>query len=173
MIGCKSVKKEPETFLAQNMEKKSNSPDQISTGCPENGECSWEYQANTSLQVKEDTTGALYPVFTPKPGVHVLKYTYTKKTNPNYADSGYKEVVLFEITESLKEISISNDALTQLKVTYGRLCYCRGATGYVRVTKGSLDIAKENRGYSVNFNLDNGKYPQIANRSQGFVKVTE
>lgn len=132
-----------------------------STICPEDGICTFEVLPNKTLSIKKDGIGALYPELLNGQKT-VIKFEYKRHEIPNTADSGYSEIIYAEIDQNIKEITLENEALIQAKVLFGRLCFCRGETGYYYVNEGVLNILSNKDGsrtYKLNFKIHD--VPQI------------
>ncbi len=176
-LGCKSTKKEEpkEQEVAMAQKEEINNTEQVSiNNCPEDGTCTWSIQGDTNLVMKEDTIGALYPVFEKEEGTHTIKFSYERAKKEGLADSGYKELVYFRIPWDTKSLTLKDEALQEVGLTYGRLCFCRGATGYQPVNKGTLTLTKAENGYHVILTFENGKFPQIINNLDGIAtEITE
>ncbi|HLV14565.1 MAG TPA: hypothetical protein VKY41_05245 [Xanthomarina sp.] len=139
-------------------------PDQTalkSTVCPEDGVCTFEVFTNKILNIKPDGIGALYPEILDG-NKTVIKFEYKRHEIPNTADSGYSEVIYAEIDPNLQEMNLENELLNQAKVLFGRLCFCRGETGYFYVKEGVLTIVSNPSGfktYKLDFKIN--EVPQI------------
>jgi len=131
------------------------------TLCPEDGVCTFEVFTNKTLNIQTDGIGALYPELLDGEKT-VVKFEYKRYEIPNTVDGGYSEVIYAEIDPNIKELSLENETLKQAKVLYGRLCFCRGETGYFYVNEGMLNISSHVDG-SKTFSLDFKVYevPQI------------
>lgn len=150
-ISCKASK---EKGLKTNLKS-------VMTNCPEDGICTFEVLKNKSLQVKKDGIGALYPVFI-EGKTNVLKFEYKRNDIPNTQDGNYSELIYVELPQEIENIEIANNNLSNLNVLFARLCFCRGQTGYYKVSKGLLEINKNNDNsfnFKLNFKID--EVPQI------------
>lgn len=119
--------------------------------CPKGGTCSFEVLKSKSLEIKTDGTGAQYPQITEGEKT-VLKFEYKKEEDPKIADDGYTEVIYTEIKPTIHNLDLKDEELSQAKVLFGRLCFCRGQTGYYPVESGHLEI-KSNKNDSVSYTL--------------------
>ncbi len=72
----------------------------------------------------------------------VLKYTYTRNKIPNTEDSSYVEEIYIELDSKNIETNLKDAQLANVKVVFARLCFCKGQTGYYKVTNGELSIKK-------------------------------
>jgi len=109
--------------------------------CPENGDCTLELIPNKTITFKKDNTNILYPEIT-KGDKTLLKYTFKRNPIPNSQDGDYTEIIYAELNETLSEISIADTALQNIKLHFGRLCYCKGENGYFAIEKGDFKILK-------------------------------
>jgi hypothetical protein len=132
-----------------------------STNCPKDGVCTFEVFQNKILYIKEDEIGALYPELSEGKKT-VIKFEYKRDEIPNTADSSYSEIIYVEIDSDTKELSLKNEALKEAKVLFGRLCFCRGATGYYPISEGLLEVSSNKDGsktYELTFKVY--EVPQI------------
>jgi hypothetical protein len=90
----------------------------------------------------------------------VLKFKYEKNTELNVADSHYIEEVYIELDpENLLKEAVH---LKGEKLLFARLCFCRGQTGYYRITYGNLSIQKiEDTTYQIHFQFKIDVVPQV------------
>jgi hypothetical protein len=149
IVSCK-----PSFIVSQQVNQKAIS-------CPENGDCSFELIPNKSIEFKADNFGILYPIISDGKKT-LLKYTYKKNPIKNTQDSNYTEVIYAELDKEFSELNFTNEDLQKVKLYFGRLCYCKGQTGYYPIKKGEFKITKAGKN-TVNFNLnfDIGVVPQI------------
>lgn len=131
----------------------------LTIDCPKTSECSLLVTKNKSLIVKKDEWGNVYYVLEDSPGKNVIKYTYSKIVKGNLQDAGYREEVVFEYDASLR--SLSGTALQDIKMLFGRFCFCRGQTGYYPVTKGDLIITSGTKEKTATLNFTVDEVPQI------------
>ena len=138
--------------------------------CPDDGVCSIEIIPNTSIQLIADETGALFPKFLNNDTV-VLKYEYKRDEQPQLADDEYSELIYLEISKEDLEHEIQNLDLNKMKLVYARLCFCRGASGYYKITEGNISIKKQkNKEYHIELSFHTNEVPQIINHiSENFV----
>jgi hypothetical protein len=111
----------------------------LNTNCPENGKCTLELIPNKTIEFKKDEFGFYYPEIS-EGSKTILKYTFKKNPIPNTQDSNYTEIVYAELDSNLKEISLSNKELQNIKLFFGRLCYCKGETGYFPIKNGDFKL---------------------------------
>ena len=129
--------------------------------CPDNGECYIELISNKSLEFKKDDFGNSYPVIS-KGEKTILKYTYTKNPIPNIQDSNYTEIVYAELDKTITEISLTSKELQTIKLYFGRLCFCKGETGYYPIKNGEFKISKAGKNaINIDFKFITKEVPQI------------
>ena len=132
-----------------------------SSNCPENSECTLELIPNKTITFKKDNTGVLYPEIT-KGEKTLLKYTFKKNPLPNIQDSNYSEIIYAELTEAISEINLADEDLQNIKLYFGRLCFCKGETGYFPIKNGVFKISKgEKKSFNVDFDFIIKEVPQI------------
>ena len=114
---------------------------QMNSGCPDNGVCSAEVQKGKKLVVKEDGTGALYPEITSGDNL-VVVYSFSQKGPEGTVDGNYSETIHFEIPANMNELDKKGTSLQDVKLLYGKQCYCKGEAGFYKVDSGSLQVTK-------------------------------
>lgn len=140
-----------------------------STGCPEDGECSVVVHKNVTLKLKGDGTGAMYPEFEDGNNI-IVEYTYHKPGPENTADADYSETIHFEIPAGVDHISKENASLSDVKLLYGRHCFCRDG-GYFPVTEGKLLIEKTPEGIVFDLKFSTGNSNQVISHITETVKM--
>ncbi|AMC11132.1 hypothetical protein Lupro_07655 [Lutibacter profundi] len=132
--------------------------------CPNNGVCFLELIPNKSLIFMEDEFGNLYPVISEGEKT-ILKYTYKKNPVSKTQDSNYTEIVYAELDKTISELSLNNKNLQTIKLHFGRLCYCKGETGYYPIKNGIFKIVKiDRKTMKINFEFTINKVPQIISK---------
>jgi hypothetical protein len=122
----------------------------VNSKCPNEGVCSMKVQKNKSLLIKEDGTGALYPEIVDGDKTVIL-YTFLRKGPDGTMDGDYSETLHFEVPAGTYTGNFSDDSLKNVKLLFGKHCYCKGEAGYYRVEKGSLKVIKSES--TVSFDL--------------------
>ena len=112
--------------------------------CPNNGKCSIELIPNKALEFKKDEFGNSYPIITEGEKT-ILKYTYKRNPISNTQDSNYTELIYAELDKTISEFSLTSKELQTVKLYFGRLCYCKGETGYYPITNGIFKIEKSSK----------------------------
>jgi len=104
--------------------------------CPKEGNCTFEVLKNSSLNLKTDGTGKLYPEITQGDRL-VIKYHYEKIVDKDVMDAGLSEYIYLEIDPSASQIILRDKELQQVKMIYGKVCRCSDM-GYYPVKEGNL-----------------------------------
>ena len=152
MISCKS-----NYTVSQQINQKV-------TTCPENGTCSIELIPNKTIVFETDNIGIMYPVIS-EGDKTILKYTYKRNEIPNTQDGNYTEIVYAELPATISPIELSNEALQDVKLYFGRLCYCKGETGYFPIKNGDFKLTKNNKNsFNINLNFKISEVPQIISK---------
>lgn len=155
LISCKST---------QKVNSQITNPDPIITkteNCPENGTCTIELIPNKTLDFKTDDFGNLYPTIENGEKT-ILKYTFTKNPIENTADSNYIEIVYAELDKNYPNINLIDDQLQTIKLHYGRLCFCKGESGYFAIKNGVFNLSKNAKdSLKIDLNFSIKKIPQI------------
>jgi hypothetical protein len=129
--------------------------------CPENGECTIELLPNTSLEFKTDEFGNTYPLIA-EGNKTIFKYIYTRNPIPNTQDSNYSEIVFAELDSIISEKTFINETLQDAKLHFGRLCFCKGETGYYPIKNGEFKISKSSKNdLKIDFNFKILEVPQV------------
>ncbi len=137
--------------------------------CPEDGDCSFEVLKNSNLNLSYDSSGKLYPEVTEGEKI-VIKYHYKRKTIENAMDSNYSEYVYFEFDPNNKQIILKDSELQNVKMIFGRICYCKGSMGYFPIREGSLFLFNSNGSLHVRTSFKMNKIPQIINQIDENIK---
>ncbi len=111
------------------------------TNCDKNGTCELKLNPNKNITFQKDKFENLYPIISD--GEKTL-LTFTFKRNPikNTQDGNYTEIIYAELPKTIKEISLKDDTLKQIKLHFARLCFCKGETGYYPIEKGTFNLTK-------------------------------
>ncbi len=133
----------------------------MTQSCPDDGICSLQVMQQSSLLIKTNDTGKYHPVIEKGKNL-VIKYVYKRNPVENTADSNYSEILYFELPDKKLNLNLQDEDLRQVKLLYGRLCFCRGTSGYFPVNKGKLitgKAGKEHLKIFLDFSVE--KIPQI------------
>jgi len=132
--------------------------------CLENGECTIELIPNKSLEFKKDEFGNSYPIITEGEKT-ILKYTYKRSPVSNTQDSNYTEIVYAELDKTITEISLTSKELQTIKLYFGRLCYCKGETGYYPIKNGNFKMEKAGKNaVKIDIDFKISEVPQIISK---------
>jgi hypothetical protein len=157
VVGCKSSQ------INTSLEELNEKHTVLLSNCIDNAVCNIELIPKSNLLIKEDEFKNTYIEFE-KGNNTIIKYQLKKNELPNTADSHYSEIIYLEIDNYNKSLNLKNEDLQQVKMIYGRLCYCKGSSGYFKVNKGSLELilSKNKLSLNANFNVEN--IPQIVSQ---------
>ena len=128
--------------------------------CPDSGNCEFEVLENSVLNVRTDEFGKLYPEVIPGNKV-VIKFHYKKTVPENVMDANYSEYIYLEVNEYEPQLILRDKELQKVKMLFGRICFCRGAMGYFKVTKGSLYLFNIKGKLKMDLTFEVDKIPQI------------
>ena len=118
-------------------------------------EISVNSSSNSTLTIKEDTIGELYPVIESGENI-VIDFTYEKKAPEGIADGDYSETLHFEIPKNTTVLNLNDASLNDVKLLFGKHCFCRGEAGYYNVKKGNMKIIKTDNEifFDITFTVD-------------------
>ncbi|MDZ7612289.1 MAG: hypothetical protein U5K51_00050 [Flavobacteriaceae bacterium] len=119
----------------------------------------------SELLIRKDETGQLYIEIITWSEKMYLNIPTQKKSVEGIADSGYQEIVLFEFVSGEINLHLQNKDLQEANLFFGRFCYCKGESGYFRVTKGDLKLAADKKEINVTLNFQT-EVPQIIHRNK-------
>jgi hypothetical protein len=159
MISCKS-----NYTVCQHINQKS-------ANCPENGTCSMELIPNKTIVFKTDNIGIMYPVIS-EGDKTILKYTYQRNAILNTQDGNYTEIIYAELDATITPIKLSNEALQDVKFYFGRLCYCKGETGYYPIKNGDFKLTKiDKNSFKIDLNFKVSEVPQIISNIEEIISL--
>ena len=163
LSSCKC--KKDATNLTENQDSTivAKPKEMIKQPCPENGVCKVEIFKNQSLDVKVDEFGSIYYNKSDNPETSIVQYSYNRNVQKGLQDASYREEIVFEIKNDVKQLSLSNADLQTVKMLYGRFCFCRGATGNYKIIDGDLNLTKTNNKVAFTLQFKNNKVPQLIN----------
>ena len=151
-------------FFSCNTAKKTNDLDtlnEITTICPDDGECTIVVNKNKKLNVLVDDFGSKYFQLLDNEGTSVIVFEYNKKNEENLQDGNYLEEVLFEIPNEVNSLNLTDTELQNTKMLFGRHCFCKGQTGYFNVNNGQLKLIKKDNEFSIDLSFKINEVPQI------------
>ncbi len=110
---------------------------------------------NSSLTIKEDSTGHLYPVIDSGNNM-VVEYKYQEDGEDGTVDGDYSETLHFEISKNTKELRLKDNQLTKVKALFGKHCFCKGEAGYYFINKGKFKVVKSEKEmyFDINFSIE-------------------
>ena len=115
---------------------------------PENGKVTATRENEKALNLNGFTE--LYPQTNFDPEKTVVEYSYERNTaQQSYEDDFYKEELFFEIPTKAFKKEYKNADLEQVKLVYGKHCYCKGEAGYYKITEGTLKINHSDKATTV------------------------
>ncbi|MBN8566421.1 MAG: hypothetical protein J0M25_06775 [Flavobacteriales bacterium] len=135
----------------------------IQKECPLDGLCTLSVFNNKQLILLKDGLGGLYYDIKENKGTTVIHYQYNKTTQANLQDGHYREDVLFEIKNTTTSLNITDSELQQIKLIFGRHCFCKGQTGYFPIIKGSLQLYQQTS-FAFDLEFETDKVPQLIHR---------
>ena len=140
------------------------------SNCPEDGICSIEVIKNKSIVVKTDDFGSNYYLLEDHENTSVIYYKYDRNFEKDLQDAYYKEEIAFEVSNDVNQLNLTDEELQGTKMLYGRLCFCKGQTGFFKVTKGTLKYTKKGNEIAVDLDFENQKGPQIIKKVKTIIK---
>jgi hypothetical protein len=107
--------------------------------CPKNGTCTVKILNHKSMVVTQDDYGMHYKL-EENPQKNVVLYGYSRTVKGDVQDASYREEVVFEVNNDLTNCNLSDADLQASKMLFGRFCFCKGQTGYYKVTNGEMAL---------------------------------
>jgi hypothetical protein len=152
-------------LLACSTQKQVAQPEiaQLTSDCPKDGVCNVELLDHKSILIKKDDFGRLIYSLEENATKKVVKFTFTKKAKGNIQDGSYSEEVIFEMNSIAENTTLSDASLENTQLLFGRFCYCKGQTGYYKISKGTLTISSESNLKTVALDFKTTEVPQIIN----------
>ena len=139
--------------------------------CAIDTQCSIEIIPNSNLLVKQDELQNSH-LNIEEGEKTVVKYEFKRNELPNTADAHHSELIYFEIDKNNNQLFLTNEALQNVKMIYGRFCYCKdGTSGYFKVTQGRLKLSRNDNELSIDFNFKVGKIPQLLTEIKETIKL--
>lgn len=165
LLNCKSNKS------AIDFNKTSNKQTFNLDNCAMDTQCSIEIISNSNLLIKQDELHNFY-MNIEEGDKTIVKYEFKRNEPPNTADAHYSEILYFEIDKNDKQLFLTNEGLQNVKMLYGRFCYCKdGTSGYFKVNQGKLKLVKNHNQLSINLNFKVGKIPQLLTEIKEAIKL--
>lgn len=130
-------------------------------GCPVNGDCTIELIENSKLTLQQDGIGQYYPKIETVEGVNLYKISFQRKVDERIMDAQYQEVIYFEIKKDASSLSYKNNELNEANITYGRLCFCPGNTGYETISSGSFLFERKKSQIAIQIEIEPKQFPVL------------
>lgn len=131
----------------------------ISLGCSDNQTefTTFKYFESSSIQTQNDPNFFLASI---ENGNNlVFEYKYVLEADPDIADSGFSETILFEIDPSLEEFTYRDQELEGINTYYRHICFCESIES-ILVNSGSISGTKiNNNSWNIDINI-NFRYEQ-------------
>lgn len=109
------------------------------SAAPEGGKvtATREFEKGLNLEGFEQ----LYPQTKFNPETVLIEYSFDRNRAKNlHADDFYKEELYMEIPANAFKKQYKDAELEQVKLVYGKHCYCKGEAGYHKITQGTLKL---------------------------------
>lgn len=129
---------------------------------PENYTCNVEIKQNQAMIIKKDDFDRVYYDTQPNNTTQIIIYRMNRIVDKELKDGGYREEIVFETQMTPTTIELQDAELQNVKMLFGRFCYCKGKTGHYKVTSGKLAI--KNKRVKINFKIN--EVPQIMSSAQ-------
>lgn len=130
----------------------------------DNGESSLELIPNKTIEFKKDAFGIVYPIIS-EGDKTIFKYTYKRNPISNTQDSNYTEIIYAELDKNITKTTLTNEKLQTIKLYFGRLCYCKGETGYYPITNGNFKISElTKKSFKIDFEFTVKEVPQLISK---------
>lgn len=163
ILGCTPVKH----TLAETKTNEMTSKFIINSFCPIEGSCKVDRIPNVSLSVapvEEGNRGEVFYELLPSENTDVVIYTYKKHTDDVLMDGFYREEIIFEVPKARQRLLLEHINLQDVKMIFGRFCYCKGETGYYKVKRGTADIKYSQKQIKASINVNVLDVPQVTSK---------
>ena len=152
LIGCGSKK----------TDKKQTTAYEIKSICPVDGSCSFTSWKNKSLLITYYEGNKPSPEIVNGPNI-VIQFEYKRHEVPNASDGHYSEHIYIEFAENETDLELEGKNLQNVKLLFGRFCYCKGQNGFYKITNGKLSIKKlkVDNLYELKLQFTTNEVPQI------------
>jgi len=169
LIMASACKTQPETETSKSTVN-MGAVDRPSSDCPADGTCTVKAHPNMNLMLKEDGTGARYPEMVAGENT-VVVYTFLREGPPGTVDGDYSETIHFEIPAGTENLNKENASLADLKVLYGKHCFCKGEAGYYPITDGKLSLSKNRLGTVIDLQFKVNGTSQVITHISELIKL--
>lgn len=151
MESCKTIPSHETVIPSKN----------FSNECPDDGDCDLKVMKNSMIALKKDDFGSLYPEVGEGAAI-VLKFEYQRRELANTEDSSYREVIYLQLNPESPEVDLQSQNLKNASLVFGRFCFCRGQSGWFRISSGNLKITKiQTNTYRIQLEFLMDEVPQI------------
>lgn len=144
--------------------------DNVAKDCPNNGDCQFEILKNKKLVIKQDDFGKSYPEIETGTGT-IVQYTYSEKGPEGTVDGNYSETIHFEIPENMTSMDKADGDLQDIKLLWGKHCYCKGEAGYYPIEDGKISLKKSNNQLTVDLTFSTDKVSQRISTVSEVIKM--
>ena len=155
--ACKTS--DTESFIS----KINNASDLISDDCSKGNKCTVELLRNKDYTIIKDSMDKIYPEIVDGDNI-VVKYTYEIGNPDNYADGNQSETIHFVIHKNTNN-ELKDEGLKDIKLLFGKNCFCRDIQGFYEVDKGSFKLKSSKNKTEIDLELT---IPKLGERQ--FVK---
>lgn len=142
----------------------------VAKDCPTDGKCSVVIHKDKAMVIKTDEFGKPHYEMEDNATKNVVIYTYNRNVPKDVQDGSYREVIVLELNKNQQSFSFTGKpSKTPTNALFGRFCYCKGSTGYYKITEGNLTLSDpENQNYTMDFRIT--EVPQVIQKIQFSVK---
>lgn len=149
--SCK-CKKDTTTWVPQAV---------IMSEFPKDGICTTQVLSGKSMVIKNDDFGRPYYETIDNTSKSVIIFDYNRTVKGDIQDASYNEKVIFEIDNSTDNLNLSDTSLQDSQLLFARFCFCKGQTGYYKITQGKLSMSKKANEKTIDLNFKTDEVPQI------------
>lgn len=157
---------EPEAKLCGPYEKK----DEI---CQQYNVCTYTYMLNSELKLFKESKAGVFTRYEINNGNSIVfKYNYDDPGHPDYADTDYKEELLFQIPENSEEELIEASEFRDHNVFFKSVNFSNSGILKVEEDRGCIYLKKISEdSWEVNINVDYYNYHQEKWNTLQFTEV--
>lgn len=139
-----------------------------SSNCPEGGTCQSEFFENTIFKIQADEYGATY-IKEMGSNQSSVRYSFLRDEMNNIADSYYKEELHILIPNENGTYEYNQENIKDL--SFGRLCNCRGTTGYYPVEKANIKLNRNDEQIAITGTFSLSEVPHILKSINTTIKL--
>jgi hypothetical protein len=115
---------------------------------------------NKSITINE-SNGSFLHEFIDDVNYDIVEYVYESNMSQTETDGAYKEIVFFEIPKGDFELNLKDKSLQNVKLHFGRYCYCKGQTGLFPIRNGVLVASRKKNKLKLELQFEQSYVPQI------------